>query len=84
MAELRIQEIVKQKKRTMAWLAKQAGYRQPSSFYAAMKRGLDIPRLERIAAALDVEVPDLFERSKVTITCPHCGETIELTVEGIK
>lgn len=65
----------------MKQLAKAVGYRQATSLNQAIQRGLRIPQLEAIAATLGVEVPDLFVRSRTTITCPYCGKTITIKAE---
>jgi transcriptional regulator with XRE-family HTH domain len=81
MCKLRIKELAKEKRVTMAELAKAVGYRQPTSFNQAIQRGLKVPQLEAIASRLGVEVPDLFERSRTTIQCPHCGKDITIKTE---
>ena len=65
----------------MQQLAHACGYRQATSLNQAMQRGLRVPKLEDIANALGVDVPDLFERNTATITCPHCGKTITIKTE---
>ena len=82
MCKLRIKEIAREKRVTMAELAKAVGYRQATSFNQAIQRGLKVPQLEAIASRLGVEVPDLFERNKTTILCPHCGKEITIKTEG--
>ena len=37
--------------------------------------------LERMADALGCDVPDLFERSRTTIQCPHCGKVFIIKTE---
>ena len=50
----------------------------------AGKQDPSIGTLEKMAAALDLEVPDLFDRQKFkTVTCPHCGEKITVKVDAI-
>ena len=81
MCKLRIKELAREKHVTMQQLAKACGYRQATSLNQAMQRGLRVPQLENIARALGVDVPDLFERSKQYITCPHCGHQIIIKTE---
>lgn len=81
MCKLRIKELAKQRGITMAQLSAACGYNQPSSLNQAMTRGLKVQQLEAIAAALGCDVPDLFTRSKTTITCPHCRKVITLKTE---
>jgi transcriptional regulator with XRE-family HTH domain len=38
--------------------------------------------LEKWAAALDLSVPDLFDKKSTTINCPDCGEEIYMSVSG--
>ena len=43
-----------------------------------------ISTLEKIAAAIGVEVSELFDRpSTGTIACPNCGTEIKLTAEKV-
>ena len=47
----------------------------------ALNRNLTLDVLNRIADALEVEIPDLFERKKEeenTIICPKCGSKFKL------
>ena len=81
MCELRIKELAKQRGITMAQLAAACGYNQPSSLNQAMTRGLRVQQLEAIAGVLGVDVPDLFERTRTTIQCPHCHKTITIKTE---
>lgn len=37
--------------------------------------------LEKWAAALNVTVPDLFDKKITTINCPKCGEEIRLSID---
>lgn len=81
MCTLRIKELARERKVTMAVLAAACGYNQPSSLNQAMTRGLRVQQLEAIAGVLGVEVPDLFVRKKTTIQCPHCGNTFTIKTE---
>jgi len=84
MCTLRIKELCKAKGHTMQWLAKEIGYRHPSSFYQALGRGIDVNKLESIANALNVPITALFEAStEAMIVCPHCGQVITLKTEKI-
>lgn len=81
MCKLRIKEIAKDKHITIHEVAKAAGYNRTSSYNQAVARGLKVPQLEAIAELLDVDVPDLFERSHTTIQCPYCGRVITIKTE---
>ena len=41
----------------------------------------DYDTLERLADALGVDIPDLFEQSHTRLVCPHCGGVIHLDVK---
>jgi hypothetical protein len=81
MCKLRIKELARERHVTMRQLAKACGYRQATSLNQAMQRGLRIPQLEDIAFTLGVDVPDLFERTRTTIQCPHCGKVFTIKTE---
>lgn len=85
---LRIKEICKQKGMTLAQLAEKMGI-QANSLSVALVRGtMNINTLERMADALNVEIPELFEAyttseqsgSAVDAACPHCGKPIKVVV----
>lgn len=42
-----------------------------------------IGRLEEIAEVLGVSVSDLFENGSNSLTCPNCGEKINVTVNKV-
>lgn len=84
---MRIKEVLKEKGITQQELADKVGVS-----YQSMKQTLNAPSvttstLEKIAAALDVPLWQLFassqevQETKNTITCPHCGKPIELEVK---
>ena len=75
---LRIQELCKEKGVTQQVLAKRLGI-QYQSLYAAINGNPKLETLESIAKALNVSVPELFERSESdTITCPNCGKKFKM------
>lgn len=82
---LRVKEICKQKGMTLAQLAEKMGI-QANSLSVALVRGtMNINTLERMADALEVEIPELFEVYSassigVTSVCPHCGEPIKVAI----
>lgn len=78
---LRIQEVCKEQGVTMQDLAKRMGISY-QALYASVSGNPTIGKLSEIANALEVEVSDLIEKSdKNSITCPHCGKSINLKVE---
>lgn len=81
MCKLRIKDIAKNKHITIREVTAAAGYNRTSSYNQAVARGLKVPQLEAIAKLLEVDVPDLFERSRTTIQCPHCGKVITIKLE---
>jgi transcriptional regulator with XRE-family HTH domain len=78
--ELRIKDIVKEKRFTSVWLASQIGITQPSMsniVNGKIKPSLDT--LERIATALNVPVTDLFDKPATDVVfCPKCGAKLTL------
>lgn len=77
MAKTLIKELCKQKGIRQIDLAKLLDMRE-DSFSTALKRDtLSIDKLEIIAKHLGVELGDLFGK---TLTCPHCGKPIEITL----
>lgn len=77
---LRVKEIAKEKGLTMADVAKRMNMSQ-SGLSMALNRNLTLDVLSRIADALEVEIPDLFERKKEeenTIICPKCSSKFKL------
>lgn len=78
---LRVKEIAREKGLSMADVAKRMNMSQ-SGLSMALNRNLTLDVLNRIADALEVEIPDLFERKKEeenTIICPKCGSKFKLT-----
>ena len=82
MIQLRLKEILDEQGITQKILAKRLGISE-SALSQKLSRNFGVDLLEQIAAALHVHPADLL-RAGSTITCPNCGETIELKVEGIK
>ena len=59
------------------YVAEKAGISFPA--FNAILNGqtkLSVERLEKIAKALNVEVPELFVKQRESFSCPHCGKTI--------
>ncbi len=83
--QLRIKEVLKEKKITVVSLANSVGMAQPSM--SNIVNGKSTPSLEtldKIADAIGVPVTDLFEQPKkdsLSLTCPHCGKNINIKVE---
>jgi len=78
--ELRIKEILKEKKITAISLAETVGMAQPSMSNIVNGKVMpSVETLERIAVALGVPFTDLFEQPKHNvITCPKCGTRLEV------
>lgn len=78
--DLRIKEILKEKKITAISLADTVGMAQPSMSNIVNGKVMpSVETLERIAVALGVPFTDLFEQPKQNvITCPHCNGKIKI------
>ena len=77
-SDLRIKELCKAQGITQAQLAEKIGI-QPVSFSQAISRNnFDMNYLKRIADALGVTIPELFDKN---FLCPHCGKPIKITLE---
>ena len=81
--DLRIKEVIKEKGMTITELADKMGINRVN--LSNMVNGNPtVETLNKIADALNVPVTELFERPKIdtaSLTCPHCGKSIEI---GIK
>ena len=76
--ELRIAEILKSKGITQKDLAEKIGISRVG-LSKAINGNTTITTLRRIAAALEVSVPELFApQPSNTITCPKCGTVLEV------
>lgn len=82
----RIKELCREKGVTISSVAEQIGTTQTSLSRALGDNGNPtLETLEKIANALNVEVTELFAQSKketTSITCPHCGKSIEIKVKA--
>lgn len=76
--ELRIKELLKEKGVMHKELAEKLGVTD-IALRASLKGNPTIGTLEKVAAALGVEVSELFAAPKEgAITCPHCGNRITI------
>ena len=76
--EFRIAEILKSKGITQKDLAEKIGISRVG-LSKAINGNTTITTLRRIAAALEVSVPELFAaQPSNTITCPKCGTVLEV------
>ncbi|MEA4975732.1 MAG: helix-turn-helix transcriptional regulator [Paludibacter sp.] len=78
--ELRIKEIIKEKKLTTVWLADKLEISRPAmSNIVNSKVSPSLNTLEKIASALEVQISELFDKpSNTIINCPNCGAELEL------
>jgi transcriptional regulator with XRE-family HTH domain len=77
---LRIEEIMKEKNIGVTELANILNVnRQTVYYYIKQDEKNPVSQLKKIAGALDVSVPELFEQAQTdTINCPHCGGIIKV------
>ena len=75
--DFRIAEILKSKGMTQTDLAEKIGISRVG-LSKAINGNTTITTLRKIAAALNVEVQELFPQPTNTITCPHCGKLIKV------
>lgn len=79
--DLRIKELLKEKGLLHKELAEKLGVTD-IALRASLKGNPTVGTLEKVAAALDVSVPELFAPQPTnTITCPHCGKPIKIKFE---
>ena len=83
---MRVKEILKDKQMTLNDLAQKLGVSR-QALYLQINNNPRISTLQRIADALCVPVGQLFDQTTPektannnTITCPHCGEKIEINL----
>jgi len=83
--ELRIKDVLKEKKVTVVSLAGMIGIAQPSMSNIVNGKSMpSLETLEKIATALEVPFTELFEQPKTgtaSLSCPHCGKSITLKAE---
>ena len=75
MTTLRVKDICKEKNITLADLAATMGI-TPSALSQNIKKP-SFETLEKLAKALNVSIPELFE-PKTTLCCPSCGAKLQL------
>jgi len=76
---LQIKTIIKEKGYTVTSLADKMGMTQVS-LSRIINGNPTIETLQKIAAALGVSIPELFEQPKSNeFTCPNCGSTLSIT-----
>ncbi|MDR1562275.1 MAG: helix-turn-helix domain-containing protein [Dysgonamonadaceae bacterium] len=77
--KLRIADILREKKLTQKELAAQIKMSEVG-LSQRLNGNPTKNTLEKIAAALDVTVTELFEQpAKYEISCPHCGKPIKVS-----
>ena len=77
--KMRVKELLREKGMTAKELAARLGMTETGLSIAISDKGNPpLKRLEEIAVALGVSVPELFAPQPTnTITCPHCGKPIK-------
>lgn len=81
MAKTCIKELCKQKGVKQIDLAKLLDMREDSFSIAIKRDTLSIEKLDIIANHLGVGIAELFESSRVSVNCPHCGKPLSIKVE---
>lgn len=82
--ELRVKEIAKAKGIQMQQLADTLGINRVT-LTSTINGNPTIGTLEKIAAALQVDFIELFERpSDGNLNCPNCGATLRIIIEKSK
>lgn len=74
-----IKEILKQRGLTQKDLATMIGI-TPIGLSKALNGNTSLHTLEKVAAALNVDISDLFGKSS-TFVCPHCGKPLSIKIE---
>lgn len=79
---LRIKEICKEKRVTITQLASELNIKQ-ESLSRTINGNPTVGTLERIAAALNVPITELFDQPETDniVDCPYCGNKIKVTKE---
>lgn len=79
---LRVKEIAKEKKLTIADIAKRMDIKAPALSRIINGANTTTDTLQRIADALEVDIVDLFETPKTNIIiCPGCGTRLKVISE---
>lgn len=81
MAKTCIKELCKQKGVKQIDLAKLLDMREDSFSIAIKRDTLSIEKLDIIANHLGVGIAELFESSRASVNCPHCGKPLSIKVE---
>lgn len=84
MADLRVKELCKEKGFTQKMLAEKIGVAE-ISLSRSINGNPSLDTLNKIASALGVSIAELFEQPKkntASLTCPHCGKSIEIGVKS--
>ena len=78
---MRIKEVIKEKGLTVKEVAEKMGI-QPPSLSRAINENTTVDMLNKIAAALNVPITELFEQPATdVINCPYCGGKIGIVMQ---
>ena len=77
---LRIKEIIKEKGTSVNALAEKMGITRVG-LSQHINGNPSVEVLERIADALEVDITELFDSGRSSITCPRCGAKLNITVK---
>ncbi|HAQ18417.1 MAG TPA: transcriptional regulator [Prolixibacteraceae bacterium] len=79
---LRVKEIAKEKRLTIADVAKRMDVQAPALSRIINGSNTTTDTLQKIANALDVPIAELFEPAKTNeFTCPNCGTKLKVSKE---
>ena len=82
--ESRIRELLKERGLTISYLAEQVGTTQTSLSRALGKNGNPTyETLSKIAKVLSIDISELFKSNGISISCPHCGKSINIKVDNL-
>lgn len=81
MNQLRVKELLREKNLTQKWLAEKMNVAE-ISLSRSINGNPSLDTLEKIAAALDVPISELFEYPEQSLVrCPNCGYKLRLSKE---
>ncbi|MEH6304673.1 helix-turn-helix transcriptional regulator [Olivibacter sp. CPCC 100613] len=77
---LNVKKAIKKRGMTSLEVASKLGV-TPESLSRSINGNPSLDTLQKIADAIGVSVVDLFDRTEITASCPHCGGAIKIGIE---